>query len=296
VSGCGRQRRCLALCALAALAAGTFSAGAAKADPFCESRTVRNYMKPLEAMPKLPAAPLTDRLPFGPRNVFFSRIGQGPLVIGGDEIGFGLDYSEIATKPTGRRLAWIVTAKLSRAIAGNDWEAIDSRQLRGLSFPSGHGLSFVVSGKPAIYRIEVVFRNGSGEKLGRYGQYFRVLRSTLDAQLTLDKRAFYPGEIVAPWLDNYGTEPLFYGLAYSIESFNGSGWERASIAPSGIVPLIGLWSGPGESASCWRFTVPADAPPGLYRFVWNGNVTRAGSIPQRRPLTLTTEFEILPTP
>jgi hypothetical protein len=253
-------------------------------------------MKPLATMPKLPAAPLTDRLPFGPRNVFFSRVGQSPLVIGGGEIGFGLDYSETATKPTGRRLSWIVTAKLSRAIAGNDWGAIDSRQLRGLSFPSGHQLAFTVSGKPAIYRIEVVFRDGSGKKLARYGQYFRVLRPTLDAKLSLDKSAFYPGEVVAPWLDNHGTEPLFYGLAYSIESFNGNGWERASIAPSGIVPLIGLWSGPGESASCWRFTVPTNAPPGLYRFVWKGNVARAESIAQRRPLTLIAEFEILPTP
>jgi hypothetical protein len=153
---------------------------------------------------------------------------------------------------------------------------------------------FRLSGKPSLYRFEIEFLNWAGKRIGRFGRYLRVLRPRRDARLALNPTSFRPGDTVAPRLENFGTESLLYGLGYSIESYDGAAWARSPIDRPRPIPLIGLRTGPGEAASCWDFTIPSDAPPGLYRFVWSGRASRETIPGHDGRLKLTAEFQVLP--
>lgn len=288
----GRVRLFLAtvLCAASALAIGASPASAAR---FCQTGTLVDYMKPLERMPPLRHGPKTQRLPFGPGNVSFIRSGS-QLVAGGEKVGFHLDYTRSARHRTSQPLNWLVTAKLMEVdSSGRPRGPTAYKQLDGLRFPTRATLDFSLPGRPAFYRLEIVFRNGAGTKLARYGEYLRALSPGLEAHLTLEEHTFRPGDTVEPWLENPSPYWLFYGLAYSIERFEGESWSRASIGPHGLVPLIGIWGAPGAKASCWTFQIPTEAEPGLYRFVLAAHSTMYGRPAQRKRLTLTAEFEIV---
>lgn len=290
----GARSRNLSALALLAGAVIAISAHPAQADAetLCQRGVVHDYEKSLKRLPSLRSAPSSEHLPFAPRNLFFYRVGHGPLLMGGGEVGYSL-YLESARHPGGQAAGWLVTAKLAevdhqgRNVAKSRW-----RRLRIANSPFSQRLAFRVSREPALYRLEIVFRNRSGKKLARYGEYFRVLESEIDANLVLPTTVFRPGELVVPRLVNRGTEPLFYGLHYTIESFDGTQWVTAKITPTGPVLAIGISSGPGEWASCWQFRIPPDAAPGLYRFVWSGSAGRNGRLNGRNPFTLSAEFEI----
>jgi len=153
---------------------------------------------------------------------------------------------------------------------------------------------FRLPGKPSLYRFEIEFRNRAGKRIGRFGRYLRVMRPRRDARLTLKATSFQPGETVSPRLENFGTESLLYGLGYSIESYDGATWSRSAIDRPRPVPLIGLRTGPGEAASCWDFTIPPDARPGLHRFVWSGRASRETIPGHNGGLKLTADFQVLP--
>lgn len=276
----------------------TSQAGAA----FCETGIVHNYLKPLERMPEVRQAPVDQHLPFGPFRVFLGHTNRVPLQVGSGELGFHLSYSPFHLhKHFSPRLDWLVTAQLTRVDRrGRSIELLGriKKQVKRLRSSDDRPrdtlhFSFEVS-NPALYRVEIAFRGRSKEMLARYGEYIRVLRPRFDAQLALDRSSFRPGEVVSPRLENYGTESLFYGLDYSIESYDGVSWTPAPIKASGIVPAIGLGTGPGGAASCWNFRIPMDAPPGLYRFV--REVEHAAGLFGHRgePIALTAEFDIAP--
>ncbi len=272
----------------------------ASASSFCETSVVHNYLKPLEGLPSLRTEPTRQRLPFGPGNLFFGTNGQGPLIVddpqvGSQEVGYFLDYTPTNPQPTGKYLGWLVTAKLDRVDStGRVRESAGFKQVRGLRFRSSHTLSFELSEEPALYRLEVVFRNDSGKRLGRFGRYLRVLESHPEERLTLLQSAYRPGETVVPRLENEGTDRLSYGLGYSIEQFDGAAWVPTSLGPKFFL-AIGLDSFPGEAASCWEFTVPIDTPPGRYRFRTSADAYKT-TARQERPerSSLTAEFEVVP--
>jgi hypothetical protein len=285
---------------LSAFGASSDSAGAA----FCETGIVHNYKQPLEQLPHIREAPLREHLSFGPARIFMGQIGSGPLVVGSDAVGFGLSYSPFYP---GHHLSpplnWLVEAQLARVDrhgrTTQTLEKISKRvgRLRSTDDqPSGDlDLSFPVS-KPALYRVEITFTDRTGKRLGRYGKYFRVLRPSQDARLTLNGTEFHPGETVTARLENHGTDSLSYGLGRTIERYDGSTWTVAPESSQGAVPAIGLSSGPGESASCWSFTIPPSEPPGRYRFVWSGDAFNGSSVALHTThLRLEPEFQILPS-
>ena len=288
-----------ALCAAAVIFVATTPSGAS-AGSFCETSVVHNYLKPLESLPSLRTEPTRQRLPFGPGNLFFGTSGQGPLIVSGpevgsQEVGYFLDYTPTNPHPTGRYISWLVTAKLDRIDPiGRARESAGFKQVRGLRFHSSHSLSFEISEEPALYRLEVVFRNGSGKRLGHFGRYVRVIDSHSDERLTLMQSTYHPGETVAPRLENEGTDRLSYGLGYGIEEFDGGNWVPTSLGPKFFL-LIGLYSLPGETASCWGFTVPTDTPLGRYRLQTSADVYKT-TARQERPehSSLTAEFEVVP--
>jgi hypothetical protein len=265
--------------------------GASEPRPFCNGVVVRDYLKPLKRLPALRKPPAELHLPFGPRAV--QLLSSNPLQVGAGEIGFSLAYDALP-----RRLDWLVTAKLTQISAGGDaFGKLETRQVK-VERPSRGTFDdffFTVSAEPALYRIEIVFRNKSNRKLGAYGEYFRVVPSRQDARLRLNATSYRPEKTVYARIENLGTVLVTYGVPYSIEWYDGSSWVKAPESPKGpwILPL--LFSQPGTSGNCFGFTIPAEMAPGLYRFVKSVNYStesrRAG---RRAPVTLTAKFEVLP--
>src|SRR5689334_1290660 len=172
------------LVALALLSSSVWlSAATAQAD-FCQTGTVRDYEKPLKRLPAVPAPPFDDRLNFAPAGTYLSRFTYGPLQVGPGKRGFDLSYSPYEGSPPSRRLDWQVTSRLftvNRSGARIGRPRTIEKYVKRLR-PEGEGnlgFAFEVPGNPALYRLEIVFENKAGRRLGRFGENFRVLNPSL---------------------------------------------------------------------------------------------------------------------
>jgi hypothetical protein len=266
----------------------------------CEEGVVHDYAKPLRHLPHLRPSPPAEHLPFGPARVFLNHRG-GPLFVSGGEVGYSLSFSpRFSGHHLSPPLNWIVEARYVRVDARGRAIQVRGHIVRRVKRlrsdedtpPGGLDLLFKV-GRPALYRLEITFSELSGKRLARFGEYLRVLAPKLSARLSLNGTAFHAGESVLATVGNYGTTSLSFGLYRRIEYFNGTSWETAPNSSQGAVPLPLLWAGPGASAQCWGFTIPAGEPQGLYRFVVE--VSSQPPSPQLggRPLTLSSEFQII---
>jgi hypothetical protein len=261
--------------------------------PFCRRTLLRNYMAPIERLPALHHTPLDEGPAFKPRGVSING-HYDQLLPGGGSLGFYIYYS-------GRpavRLNWLVTAKLAGVDRrGQILSVVDGKQkaIRRPASDSSNDFSFEVPGKPALYKTTLTIRKLSGELLGRYGQYARVLEPKSETRLHLSATSVHPGEALYARVENLGTELVSYGVPYAIDAFDGATWAPAPQSPKGpwILPL--LHSAPGYSENCSRFLIPTDMAPGLYRFVKDVTESSAKDITERgRPRVLTAEFEVLP--
>jgi hypothetical protein len=295
-------RACLAASMLVLLALA--GAPQARAAGFCEEPFVRDYAQPLSQMPPLRRLP--DRrndLPFGPAGLVVAN-KSNPQRFGipfvqdlrpeTKRVGFSLVNEGRGGTP---RLDWTVVASLervSRRARTSRLLASHSERVVRMAAGGERRFLFRLPAGAALYRLTIEFRTASGRRLGRFGTYMRVLAPRLNTRLGLNATTFIPGQTVSACLENFGTVSLFYGLGHLIEHFDGSTWSRAAIDPPRSRILIGLIAGPGAAARLEDFAIPADAPPGLYRWVWSGktwDVPKPGA-----PVVRTAEFQILPAP
>jgi hypothetical protein len=306
----GRRSRIAFLAAVTAFAVSGFASTHSAAAGVCETEVVHNYLKPLEAFPALREIPAGGELPFGPAGLFLSRRGQSPLTLpGSNYLGYTISFRQNASgRHPSPHLNWLVTAKLARlSPQGSVSEALGWSRKHIASLGPHGNVSFRLPspGKLGFYRLEIVFRNGARDRLGRFSEYVRVLRPpTPGSRLTLNKASFLPGETVSARAEERGVGWLELNDVYSIEIYDGSSWARAPISPKELSLLIGTLIGPGEAASvsrfdpgapCWSFTIPSGASPGLYRFVVDGESKRVieGRLTRGSPLSLSAEFQIL---
>jgi hypothetical protein len=269
-------------------------AAPAKAD-FCESQVIRDYAKVLDRLPAIPSPPLDEHLDFAPARVFLNHRTSGPLQIGRAERGFTLVFAPYEEGDSAsRRLDWQVTSRLVKLdrrghrIAAPRTIGKHVKRLRAVDF------DFEISGKPAVYRLEIVFENGRGERLARFGEYFRVLRPSLDLDFFLNGTTFHRGEQVQAWLVNRGVAILSFGLFKTIEYYDGATWTNPPVPfPGGPVPAIGLAIGPGVKTSCWKTTIPTDAAPGVYRFATEVDHSTKAPFSSPNPLDVSAEFTVV---
>ncbi|MGN6586177.1 MAG: hypothetical protein ACTHKT_01735 [Solirubrobacterales bacterium] len=264
---------------------------------FCDTGTLHDYTKVLKHLPKPPAPPLRGQLGFAPSGVLLSSFGSGLLQLGPGERGFSLSFSTRKGGHLSPRLDWQVSSRLieidRRGRPLGTPETVERKVKRLRPVEDGDlRFIFAVPGRPALYRLEIVFENAKGERLGRFGEDFRVLRPHLDVGLTLNATSFHRGETVQAWLLNRSAAFLFFGLARGIEYNDGTAWTRPPVEfPHGPVPEIGLNLGPGEKASCWKVTIPVDAALGTYRFIERLDYFYSSFKP-RRPLEASAEFTV----
>jgi hypothetical protein len=306
----GRRAKTAILVAIAALAVTGFVSAHTAIAGVCETKVVRNYLKPVEALPALRGIPASHELSFGPAGLLLSDRGQSPIMPPGRrEVIYTIHRP--ADAPNGRlstHLNWLVTAKLARAGRRRPVSRVlDRSQRRVASVGPGRSASLRLRlpGAVGIYRLEIAFRNGAGTLLGRFGSYVRVVRPPPEGRhLTLDRTSFLPGETVVAHAEELGIDWIEMGDVYSIEVYDGSAWTVAPISPRTVSLLIGTVLGPGEATSvrrfmpgtpCWSFTIPAGAPPGSYRFVIDGRSLKAvdDRLWPGSPLTLSSEFQIV---
>lgn len=260
--------------------------------PFCERETLRDYLAPLEGLPKLHGVPASGQMSFSSGNIIVRQ--DAALVVGEGSVGFAFDLNNY-NHPA--RPRWDVTAILTQV----DWHgrtlrAVDRLQRQVLQIGREHSadFEFSVSDTPSVYRVTTVFRSLSGRKLGGFGSYFRVVPATKHARLGLDASAYHPGQTVYSRVENFGTESAAYGVPYAIERPEGAAWVKAPESPRGpwIMPL--LWSGPGMAGGCDGFQIPTTMAPGRYRMAKEIEFLDWPAPPGRHPVTLTAEFEVVP--
>jgi hypothetical protein len=297
------QLRCSAVLAgiamLGALALGLLRPPPAAA-AFCSSQVIHDYTKVLDRLPPVAAPP--ERPHFAPSGVYLGEPGvDGPLQLGAGERGFRLSYLPRTEPPVPtQRLEWRVTSRLVMVDRNGrrlgEPQKFEKRVKRLWPTRNGYDsrdLIFEVPGKPALYRMEIVFENERGKRLARYGEYFRVLPRSEDFHLALDRTEARAGETVSATLVNRGGAFLFFGLASQVQYNDGTAWVPAPQFPRGEIPLIGFRLGPGESKSCWSATVPPESPSGKYRFVVRADRTWSWSSPPKS-VEVAAEFDIVP--
>lgn len=289
----------MALVAIVLVATLGLSPASASAGAFCEKEIVHDYLKPLKGLPPLRRVPVTEELPFGPAQLRLNQRGLGSVVPWSEDLDFRLLAARSGTTAN-LRLDWTVTASLVRVDRHGQVQDVlrtVARRLAKLANNRDAVFRLPFQFKPGLYRVEIVFQNRAGKRLGRFGNYFRALRLNPNHRLTLNGTSFAPGQTVFAQAGEFGVGWISLNDVYSIESYDGSIWSKAAISPKQASLLIGPLLGPGEATACWDFPIPANAPPGLYRFVvegatfenYHGNFGGRGST-----LALTSEFSIMP--
>lgn len=258
----------LLACAATLLAPGRAAAVAYEPEPaFCGQTAVHDYLRPLAKLPQL-RWPADSRLGFAPR-IHLSAPTQ--LLVpnnGPPQIGYRLYVDPSATGTM--RPRWSVTAFLARiSWGGRVLKRIGKAQHEGVSLsPSrSSGRRWTVGGNPAAYRLVLVFRAPSGNRIATLGRYFRVVKPTENSRLALNASAFRPGQTIFAQLQNLGTKPLTYGYGYWIDKLTPSGWVEAPENPRMPVPAIALVLRGGQASKCESFDIPSSMPPGRYRIL-----------------------------
>lgn len=253
---------------------------------FCERQQLRDFLAPLKRMPKLHQPSAKGQFGFGPEKLRLRSVPS--LVVGGGEVGTTLAIAQ----RQGLRLPWTATAVLVE-VNGNGRPIGKPRRLTrrvGWLKPfKGKGLRFEVSSDPAFYRLTTVFYGAAGQKLGRFGFYYRVMPPIQRARLRLNTSSYRPETTVFARVENFGTTSVGYGVPYSIERLMSGSWVEAPESPDGpwILPL--LISPPGFSGPCNGFGIPRSMPAGRYRMVKPLETGR-----NEDSMTLTAEFDVVP--
>jgi hypothetical protein len=84
------------------------------------------------------------------------------------------------------------------------------------------------------------------------------------AALLIDHPEVTPPATFDAVIVNRGQRTLDYGLAYTIEHWDGECWQRTNLAPE-VFPQIALILGPGEVGKPDTVEIPAEVESGFYR-------------------------------
>jgi hypothetical protein len=256
-----------------------FAVGAASAQavemhtfgrPFCKGVMLRDYEAPLDRLPPVRHVRLEEDLPFGPRNMSIYQSAFSRVVVGKGGFGYRFFDETYGRREKAVRLDWSVGTSLSRIDhRGRVLRRVGSEeQILGVVREIGE-LSFWLDtpGRPGLYRYDIEFRDqGSGEVLGSYSEYLRVVKPTYRAGIAVNQRHARPGQRVFARIENRGTSWIEFGLPYEVQRFEDGRWVEQDLGVDGwLLPLLVMPG--GQTGWCMPYRVPAEAAPGWYRFV-----------------------------
>jgi hypothetical protein len=257
---------------------------------FCGSPVVDNYWATVEKLKPIPAVPEGGVLPFAPAGLTLGVTGPQGILIGGSSVGLRLTNAAAATP----RLGWVVLERLIRFSAdGSKIQPAGLKRIDLKQLPAGkhRGLTFPLTSAPGIYSLEITIQNHRGRRLGRYGEYVRVVNRTVDVGIKL---AAYdnavPGGYLESCFENHGSAAVA-PTGTSLERFDGTTWRPVAVpvgpqyAPA--QSMIQRSLGPGEAERIGTL-IPPNAQPGLYKLNATGTVLDSGE-----PVVIGAEFGVL---
>jgi len=255
---------------------------------WCEGTLLHDYQRPLKELPPVQQPP--EQLPFGPHNLNFYSTAISRVEVGRGGLGYSF-FDETFRNRT-LRLNWEITARISRIDrAGNLVRTLHQRtvQVGTTNEEDEIDLWLGTPAGPALYRYDIEFRDlESGALLGGYSEYLRVVRRTFHAGIFINRKTLHPGQSAFARVENRGTEWVDFGLDYAVQHFEHGHWGRDLMAGRAW-PLIGISMVGGYAGWCSRYRIPADAPPGRYRFVKS-----LGSGDRKQGGIRTAVFRVLP--
>lgn len=252
-------------------------------------RYAHDYGERLGEMPRQNPPP-EGELPFGPRNFSMYRPEWNPVVLEGSNLG----YRFAAKNGEGRalHLDWALRAVLYSVDSDGRFKRVLAKKQRrvgivgdldqlALTFPAKH---------PGYYRIDVRIRDLERGRSVYYREHWRVLRRSVDIDLTVSAAGFRRGESVYSLVQNPGASRIFAPSYFDLQRYEGGGWVGVPqpLTPAAVM-RTSWWIDPGASAPCHRYDIPADAMPGLYRFV-----APVYAVELQREVTVTRSFEVEP--
>jgi Big-like domain-containing protein len=96
------------------------------------------------------------------------------------------------------------------------------------------------------------------------------------AALLIDHPEVTPPATFDAVIVNQGQQPLDYGLAYTIDHWDGKRWQKTNLAPE-VFPQIALILGPGEIGRPNTVEIPAEVESGFYRVTKNATEEGTGT-------------------
>jgi hypothetical protein len=213
-------------------------------------------------MPKSETIPFAGTLPFGPGKLVLQ--GLNPVILKAGSVNFLLGMEGFSKRVY--RLDW--TIDLEAAEVDRDGDR------RGRTVISRYHVPTMTSRDPAslsvplgavgVYRVETTFMS-HGHKLGRFGEYVRVVRRRDSAKLLLNTHSVSPGGFMAARVLNRGTTTLSFGFGLALYRRTGSGWENVTPLDNYVAP-VAIDVPPGVASPCQGFRIPSEAQPGSYEF------------------------------
>ncbi|HEU5106320.1 MAG TPA: immunoglobulin-like domain-containing protein [Solirubrobacterales bacterium] len=293
----------MAIAAALVLLFSTIVAGRAAAveyDPepaFCKQAIVPAPASPFARMPKLHQPSKNGRIGFGPSHL---RLWSTPhVLVGKNLVGFTLGLEQ----RQGLSLPWTAKVTIVEVNAKGHPTGKPRRMIRRVGWlkpPFGDAFQFVVPEDPAFYRATILLTGASGQKLGKFSSYTRVVEPTAAARLVLNASTYQPESTVFMRVDNPGDLTVVYGVNYRVEKLEGDTWVTAPESPRGPTILIAYASLPGSSGRCMQFQAPGTMASGTYRIAKEVRFTFPFPPPLTKPIapapkaTLTAEFQVVP--
>lgn len=228
---------------------------------FCTSPTIRDYEAVFEGLPPVQPLPPSGETPFSPPDVRINGLrlpGQRVTPVGGRLPGFQI---ENRNRSAAVSLDWKVISRLERMSTDG---AVLEESITVASIPPG-GTVHIGGGTvttPGIVRQDLAFVSSSGQPLGTYAEYIRVMR-TKQVRIGLAKAIRRPGETLLSRVENLGSEPVGYGRKRHLERLTKTGWKTL---PGNNVGFDSRSTAlPGTAGKCQRTKIPRSAVNGRYR-------------------------------
>jgi hypothetical protein len=269
-----------------AVSAGSAVASEPEPEPsFCEIQTLHDYLAPLRRMPKLRELPYRTSHEFRFRGVHIEASGPS-LAINGGRAGYQLQWD--------KNPGWDLTLTVEQVNRKGEsvlWVGRRDTRLGRLAPAQITEPSFAMRDKPGFYRSVLVIRSDSGRKLARFGNYFRVVRPTVQARLVTDATSYQPGATLFARVENPGASVVLFGESFSVQHLEGGSWAAVPAAPGPFSSPLQFVAAGVTSHHCPIFPIPTSMPPGRYRLAQEAVISWPFQSKQLRPM-LYAEFEV----
>lgn len=271
------------------------SAGSASTNRF-------TYGNPAFCAPKKPVRdfgfsrlPAVREVPESAKELGYGAVGiyGGWSRVMSKSVPFGYVFSE-SDYSGDVHLDWTVTAQLWVVdMHGAPLREVDDDKLLIGRLNSANDPSIEVDppqNRLGFYRFDMQIKTKSGEVIGSYGAYFKVVRPSWRPKLRLSRDFLRAGERLLIRVENHGSEEVSFGEAFGVQRLEEGRWTYLPDLPGHRWRMWLALLGAGNAGRCSALSLPADLPAGSYRIVKGVGTYR---YPDGKHRQLAAPFEVI---